>query len=201
MHDDFGMCVPKPWSDFKSCAEERKQGACVTYIGDPFMKKHCPKTCNDVWSNKAYSDTYVGNESKRTSTLSAARGESQRRATFVDLDSEAEAPQVKTGKRTDLNEYCLAIGKLSDQTYLCGNMDTSWNHSPNLVVEMKSTMTDRNTGLLIPKNEIRQQVDCYDILDNRLFPFEKLSVCAPNRETAHIVLKEEALRVIPVANT
>jgi len=43
---ETGKCVPRPWSDFKSCQEEKKQGACPNgYDPNPWVEAHCPLTC------------------------------------------------------------------------------------------------------------------------------------------------------------
>ena len=41
-----GMCVTKPWSDFNSCEEEKRQGACPDG-NDPnsWVAEHCANTC------------------------------------------------------------------------------------------------------------------------------------------------------------
>ena len=41
-----GMCVRKPWSDFNSCDEEKRQGACPDG-NDPngWVAEHCANTC------------------------------------------------------------------------------------------------------------------------------------------------------------
>lgn len=43
---ELGMCVPKPWSDFTSCAEEKLQGACKSGTDpNPWVGQHCQVTC------------------------------------------------------------------------------------------------------------------------------------------------------------
>ena len=41
-----GRCVTKPWPDFSSCLEEKKQGACPGG-SDPnsWVSEHCARTC------------------------------------------------------------------------------------------------------------------------------------------------------------
>ena len=43
---ELGRCVPKPWSDFRSCAEEKRQGACPGG-NDPnfWVGENCGVTC------------------------------------------------------------------------------------------------------------------------------------------------------------
>lgn len=44
---ELGMCVPKPWSDFRSCAEEKRQGACPGGRDpNPWVGEHCTITCS-----------------------------------------------------------------------------------------------------------------------------------------------------------
>lgn len=41
-----GMCVTKPWSDFRSCEEEKRQGACPgSNDPNPWVGEHCATTC------------------------------------------------------------------------------------------------------------------------------------------------------------
>lgn len=43
---ETGVCVKKPWSDFKSCDEEKRQGACPNGNDpNPFVGEHCKVTC------------------------------------------------------------------------------------------------------------------------------------------------------------
>ena len=44
---ETGKCVNKPWSDFVSCAEEARQGACADGRDpNPWVSEHCVLTCN-----------------------------------------------------------------------------------------------------------------------------------------------------------
>merc|ERR1711972_1179910 len=38
-----GLCVNKPWSDFRSCADEADQGACID--GNSWVDEHCTESC------------------------------------------------------------------------------------------------------------------------------------------------------------
>ncbi len=41
-----GECIPKPWSDFHSCEEEQRQGACPGGSDpNPWVGEHCSVTC------------------------------------------------------------------------------------------------------------------------------------------------------------
>ena len=43
---ETGACVPKPWSDYVSCIEEKNQGACPEgYDPNPWVGVHCSLTC------------------------------------------------------------------------------------------------------------------------------------------------------------
>lgn len=45
-YSETGSCVPKPWSDFNSCAEEKHQGACPGGTDpNPWVGMHCLITC------------------------------------------------------------------------------------------------------------------------------------------------------------
>ena len=45
-YSETGKCVPKPWSDFASCAEEKRQGACPGGRDpNPWVGQHCSVTC------------------------------------------------------------------------------------------------------------------------------------------------------------
>ena len=46
-YSELGRCVPKPWSDFASCAEEARQGACANGRDpNPWVAEHCAITCS-----------------------------------------------------------------------------------------------------------------------------------------------------------
>lgn len=46
---ETGRCVPKPWSDFVSCAEEARQGACAHGSDtNAWVVEHCSITCARV---------------------------------------------------------------------------------------------------------------------------------------------------------
>lgn len=43
-----GMCVRKPWSDFSTCEEEKRQGACPGGADpNPWVGEHCQITCGN----------------------------------------------------------------------------------------------------------------------------------------------------------
>lgn len=43
---ETGKCVAKPWTDFSSCVEEKRQGACPDgYDPNPWVGVHCALTC------------------------------------------------------------------------------------------------------------------------------------------------------------
>ena len=45
-YSETGRCVDKPWSDFRSCAEEKRQGACPNGNDpNPWVGEHCLRTC------------------------------------------------------------------------------------------------------------------------------------------------------------
>ena len=44
---ETGICVHKPWSDFSSCEEEKRQGACPNGNDpNPWVGEHCAITCS-----------------------------------------------------------------------------------------------------------------------------------------------------------
>ena len=46
IYSETNQCVPKPWSDFRSCAEEKRQGACPGGADpNPWVGIHCIRTC------------------------------------------------------------------------------------------------------------------------------------------------------------
>ena len=44
LSEKTGICVDKPWSDFKSCSEEKNQGSCND---NHWVKEHCITTCSN----------------------------------------------------------------------------------------------------------------------------------------------------------
>ncbi len=47
LSEKTGRCVTKPWSDFLSCDEEKRQGACANGADpNPWVAEHCSRTCS-----------------------------------------------------------------------------------------------------------------------------------------------------------
>ena len=45
-YSETGRCVPRPWRDFHSCLEEKRQGACADGNDpNPWVVQHCMLTC------------------------------------------------------------------------------------------------------------------------------------------------------------
>jgi hypothetical protein len=50
---ELGVCIAKPWDDFVSCAEEKRQGACSNGRDpNPWVVKHCAITCENATSDE-----------------------------------------------------------------------------------------------------------------------------------------------------